>query len=1216
MDKRIVKLSRSPFAVNLSDQVGSLFIDSTSGSILLDEGEGEGRVNGVVLSPANRPRFSVTPSGPSGGLLELHYCAFHIVVGTGTNKAELTEWAEAANAFVASKEGSGKPPAPTDAKKRELPSPRRLSPQNRLAAFVDNRDGHTLDAALAAQVVAARNGAGARLDIAAGFFDLDGFQRLYGHLRADDTVRLLLGAESPRECDLPELKPGDLTGPERDRELVKSALYALNSGLARARDTLPFDLSTDRAIGQLLGLLAAKRLEVRRVEHQFLPARCALVRSAKSAFVGGVNLSRHGLIGEPAVAVGLHATPAAERLGTWFEELWGESAAFDLATLYQPLTANFDPYLIYVRILFALYGDELDEEGKESGAIPVTSFQQHGVWRALSILKRYGGVLIADGVGLGKTFTAGEIIRLYRERRQRVLLVCPAALRDSTWDKFINKYELFVTCVSYEQLAGDGRFCEGGPDYLKADLDDFALVVVDEGHNYRNPGAPARAGVLRQLLAGKPRDVVFLTATPVNNSLWDLYHLLRYFLKNDGKLGDRGVLSVRDRFKEAMTKEPAELNPDTLYPILDATTVKRTRYFIKKHYEDATIKLPDGTVTPIRFPKPVPSSITYDLDGVLPGFLARLELALMPATGEPQLTMARYQTEDYAKGAGTTEEHMVVGLLRSAILKRFESSVHAFARTTGKMVKEHEAFLNALDRGRVMHKEVMRELSASEDADADELLDELTDADLGSPVAGYDVRRLRTDVQNDLAVLREFHNTAAAITADKDPKLAKLLDELAAIATQADKDGIDEEDRRQNRKVLIFSFYEDSVDWIETFLRARLSTDKRLAAYKDRIASVAGTDSRHGVNRQAATAGFAPVSVTGKTGQPDKFDILISTDVLAEGMNLQQARNIINYDLPWNPMRLVQRHGRIDRIGSLHKEVYLRTFFPDKELNRLLALEQRVRRKLAQAAASVGVEVAPITGFTETDVFFADTREEIERLRRGDPTLFERGGTAGAAQTGEEYRQELRKALQRMGDTIRKLPWRSGSGLCRGKVGGHLFCATIGDRVFVRFVPFDGSAIIEELATCLRMIESAPETPRVMPADLLAGVYEAWERARANIETYWHYHTDPANLQPRVPPFNRELADFLRNNPPAGTDHEQLARYIGALEAPLPRREEMELRRVFDADYPGNRAKADAVARSVEQLGLEPFVPPAPLPPITADQVHLICWMAVESEKA
>src|SRR5262249_50023845 len=158
--------------------------------------------------------------------------------------------------------------------------------------------------------------------------------------------------------------------------------------------------------------------------------------------------------------------------------------------------------------------------------------------------------------------------------------------------EFLNEYQLFVECVSYEQLARDHEF-GGDHRHLRSPIAEYALVVIDEAHNYRNPDASSRAGILRQLLMGQRRDVLMLTATPVNNSLWDLYHLLRYFIKQDGKFADRGVLSIRERFEEAMRVEPFSLNPDLLYPIIDASTVKRTRRFIKKHYENDMIQL-DG----------------------------------------------------------------------------------------------------------------------------------------------------------------------------------------------------------------------------------------------------------------------------------------------------------------------------------------------------------------------------------------------------------------------------------------------------------------------------------------------------------------------------------------------------------------------------------------------------------------------------------------------
>jgi len=232
-----------------------------------------------------------------------------------------------------------------------------------------------------------------------------------------------------------------------------------------------------------------------------------------------------------------------------------------------------------------------------------------------------------------------------------------------------------------------------------------------------------------------------------------------------------------------------------------------------------------------------------------------------------------------------------------------------------------------------------------------------------------------------------------------------------------------EDDTRDKRKVIIFSYFADTAAWIKQYLETRLAEERELAPYRGRMVAVSGTDAIQGIGREEAVFGFVPKSSEAPSGaDEDRFDILIATDVLAEGVNLQQARHIINYDLPWNPMRLVQRHGRIDRIGSPHKDVYIRCFFPDQRLDALLELEARIRRKLAQAAAAVGVENEVIPGAATGDRVFAETREEIEALRREQASLFETAGEDPNAHSGEEYRQEIRKGLERFGDAIKIFP--------------------------------------------------------------------------------------------------------------------------------------------------------------------------------------------------
>src|SRR5207247_7760351 len=189
------------------------------------------------------------------------------------------------------------------------------------------------------------------------------------------------------------------------------------------------------------------------------------------------------------------------------------------------------------------------------------------------------------------------------------------------------------------------------------------------------------------------------------------------------------------------------------------------------------------------------------------------------------------------------------------------------------------------------------------------------------------------------------------------------------------------QDFRDKRKVIIFSHFADTVDWVNEHLRTLLATDLRLSVYRGRLAALAGGGVSGAVSLAEAIFGFAPRSSEAPPGRDDdRFDILVTTDILAEGMNLQQCRNLINYDLPWNPMRLVQRHGRIDRIGSAHDRVFLRTIFPHDRLDAMLDLEARILNKLAQAAASIGVGTPPIAGARGSGHVFSDTREEIETL--------------------------------------------------------------------------------------------------------------------------------------------------------------------------------------------------------------------------------------------
>ena len=1118
-------------------------------------------------------------------------------------------------------------------------SSRHREPKPELAT---NRRGQTVAGALSGYITHAATGfvGGAHLDIASAYFNVGGYSLLADSLDHMNGARLLLGAEPTPPESRPRALGDESARPERAaRARLRRALEGHEQDLTTDRDLLGFSSETDTSVRRLVGWLQSGNVQVRRLEERFLHGKAFLVSDRSHGVVAGSsNFTRAGLTTNLELNLGNYSPHVVRQVQEWFEELWAEAVEYDLAALFEARFEPHSPQLIYLRMLWQLYGTDLQAEADDQGApqIHLTSFQTDGLWRARRILNERNGVLVADEVGLGKTFLAGELIReASLDRRQRVLVITPATLRDGPWRAFQSEYNLPMELISYENLAADQRL---NPDHARGttlaatNVNDYAMVVIDEAQNLRNPSTQ-RAEALRRLLAGSPpKKLVLLSATPVNNSLWDLYYLLSYFLRNDATFADVGIRSLRDHFATAMAQNPSDLTPEHLFDVLDAVAVRRTRSFVKRFYPNDTVRI-GGREQPITFPTPRVRRVVYDLDAVLPGFFDRIALALDPDAGpdDPKaLTLARYAPSQYRHDrALETYELQLAGLLRSGLLKRFESSPHAFSLTCGRMAASHDAFLSLLRNGQVATGDALADWIATDSDDVDEV-DTYLDGHIGltDNAVQYDIDKLRSHAERDRDLLRSFAATARTVTRADDPTLAELAKQLAAIAAEAESTGLGAGDTRDRRKVLIFSYFADTVDWIVEFLEEASATDPRLAAYRDRIASLSGSTGSS--NKDAVVWGFAPRTTDAPDGlDEDRYDIVVTTDVLAEGVNLQQARHIINYDLPWNPMRLVQRHGRIDRIGSRHSEVFIRCIFPDTRLDDLLGLEERLHRKLTQAAASIGVgEVLPEQ--IGSDISFTETREEIERIRREDAGLFERGGTARGILSGEEYRQELRRAMEQgYGNQIETLPWGSGSGMATGSADGppgYLFCIQVGDwaQPLFRYVESGngeseggsgeatGPVVIAETLACLDRARPPDgfDTPRVLDEDTYRGAFDAWEIARTDIVKRWNFLADKANLEPKVPPALRRAAEILRAHPPAGLTQDKTDQTIDAICAPYPER----IIRTFRAAMVGTEDPAEQASNVlgvVRSLGLEPYTPPQPLPEITPDDAHLVCWLAL-----
>ncbi|MYE66686.1 MAG: DEAD/DEAH box helicase, partial [Acidimicrobiia bacterium] len=509
----------------------------------------------------------------------------------------------------------------------------------------------------------------------------------------------------------------------------------------------------------------------------------------------------------------------------------------------------------------------------------------------------------------------------------------------------------------------------------------YRLVVVDEGHALRTPDTTWYRTVAR-LLGGTRKDLALLTATPINNGLWDLYNLVMAFARHDRAFAAKGIRSLRRLFVRAGANErdPENLDPDVLFPLADMVSVRRDRRLIERNYPNTTF--PDGT--PVAFPTPSLSTERYDIDEAYPGLVREITATI------GALTMARYRPSAYGlDGQELSRESSLSALLQSAVLKRFESCWQACLLTVQRMIAAHEAFLVAWDSGQVLSGQALRE-AAAEDLDetalAGWIAEALDEAD-GELVEDYHPE-YRDDVAADLSRLKAARDSLCGLRADDDPKLNLLRRVLEDIPSE---------------KVVVFSSFADTVRYLEEHLPDMVNGRERV--------TVIGAETNPD-ERTKMLARFCPETVVrpGYETPDGEVDLLLSNDVLSEGQNLQQAAAVISYDMPWNPQRVVQRYGRVIRLKSPHERVYLRTMLPDEgDLELILQLETAIRRKIV-AARPYGMEVDVIEGDVEEEI-----RAYTGRLAASDTSLLDESdpGTGMQVLSPEVLRAELRQVPRR-----------------------------------------------------------------------------------------------------------------------------------------------------------------------------------------------------------
>ena len=728
-----------------------------------------------------------------------------------------------------------------------------------------------------------------------------------------------------------------------------------------------------------------------------------------AALLGSSNFTRRGLgLGSvPNIELNTLIGSAEERdaLREWFDALWTDGdltrdAKQEVLAALARLGAAYAPEFVYYKTLFHIFEERLAERGERDGLVQdvdldktavwkaLYEFQRNGATNAINRLLRHNGCIVADSVGLGKTWTALAVIRYFELRNESVLVLCPKRL-EQNWvrytahanyqnnpfkdDRFRYAVRAHTDLSRYEGISGQTNFAE-------FNWGAFDLIVIDESHNFRNEGrdrTDESGTVIRRsrynrlleevLKSGVQTKVLMLSATPVNTSLRDLRNQIYLMTekRQDAFKDALGIGSIQSVFGAAekqflqweskrrsgaggtdASKETllASLGADFL-ALLDAVTIARSREHIRRYYPKVVEDI-GGFPTrarPVNLHPPTDrqGKLSYD---DLHERIGQLQLAVYTPSAY-LVDKSKLEAERQKLGFDqSTREHYLTAMLRVNLLKRLESSAHSFGLTALRIlekIRDVEGRIDAWRRRVGVDTEIDVDLEDDEDDEEFTVgkrrryrFDEL------------DLNAWAEDLAQDRGVFERLHALAAQVNVERDGKLAELKRVIAEKVRTASKD----KDGRPNRKVLVFTTFADTARYlyenVEKWAREELGVHAALATGGSGNKATLG-----GVSMEEVLGRFSPRAQQWPE-DTDEVDILIATDCLSEGQNLQDCDRVVHYDVHWNPVRLMQRFGRIDRLGSRNKTVGMVNFWPTKNLDKYLDLKNRVEARMALVDAT------------------------------------------------------------------------------------------------------------------------------------------------------------------------------------------------------------------------------------------------------------------------
>jgi superfamily II DNA or RNA helicase len=973
-------------------------------------------------------------------------------------------------------------------------------------------------------------------DIATGCFEIGSLLALDGEWQKLDKIRILMGAETTKRTRQALLEA-----------LRTSATDQLDQSIEKVKEQNDFL----KGVPAILDALKARQIECRVYTKEKFHAK-AYITHAKLAVVGSAALVGSSNFTEPGltrnIELNIQIRREVELLQAWFERHWEEAEDItpQVAQVIDRQVRAYQPFEVYAKGLQEFFkGHEMTVGEWEQNASRIyrilDQYQKEGYQALMKIAAQYRGAFLCDGVGLGKTFIGLMLIdRLVNHERKKVALVVPKAARIPVWEKELRKrlpgvYGDFSNLVvfNHTDLNRGGNFAERW-EKVKEMAD---VIIVDEAHHFRNPGtkgegakSPSRYWKLFDVCDGK--SVFLLTATPVNNSLLDLQHMIELFSRRQAdyfKAAPLGIHSLPGHFRkmekaleavvsnhtgDGITVNQAEaekvLQNDNLFRSL---VVQRSRSYVKAS------QLQYGGNQAI-FPKREdPKVADYSVKKSYGKLLTMIDEAFSKT--KPLFSLAIYNPLAYSKKPDLVTEweanrqKQVVALIRVQFLKRFESSAHAFQQSCMTLLYKLLAFVTKhstskaeakiLERWKAQNQEILdyvqlsqAAITGEEPVEGEDLIDdEMLEAVEDLPRDDYKVEEILQETFLDLDQIVKFLAELRKFKPANDDKLKALVKLLKSDPVL------------KKHKVLIFSEFMATARYLKLQLQEAGITD---------VDEVDSDDKR---DRSDVIQRFAPyynessgadLTAAGET----ETRILISTDVLSEGLNLQDATRLINYDLHWNPVRLMQRIGRVDRRMNPEVEQHLLAdhpdqkgirgsveywnFLPPDDLDVLLRLYSRVSHKTLRISKTFGIEGKRLLR----------PEDDYEALRDFNHSY--EGSTTKLEEMHLEY-QRLLKEQPDLEARLNALPGRVFSGKAHPKEGSRavFFCyalpappAEVKDQAknapeewteeagHTRWYLYDlaSEKITDEPAEIIELVRSKPHTPRqqIIPQPTLSEI--------------------------------------------------------------------------------------------------------------------------------